>query len=310
MRTPVVGPGAGTGRPIPVVESAKTAKDRGTRPRRRTARWRPRTRRRAARPARPRPSSRCARRRCPARSRARGRPRRPGRSRASSPPCPRRPDRAGRRRPRRSRAAAGTSAAPSWWSSGIEPTASADPRSQTRVTRRGPTRSRSGPPSALKITSGAISAAATRPVWVAEPVVDSTNHGIAIIEIRVPRKEMPSAVRPPISGARRVAVVASAVIVRCSGRSRVGPRGAVPRAPGRGKALRLTEKGAASSASLLSVSSMTRTRAWTSSSAPAGVSGISQSLRVPTERHSSGRKRSSATGDRNRSPYSSATVVR
>ena len=47
------------------------------------------------------------------------------------------------------------------------------------------------------MTSGVISTAATSPVWVAEPVVDSTNHGIAIIETRVPTKEMPSAVSPP-----------------------------------------------------------------------------------------------------------------
>ncbi len=127
VRTPVVGPGAGTGRPSRWSRARRPRRTAGTRPRRRTGRWRPRTRRRAARPARPRPSSRCARRRCPARSPARGTPRRPGRSRASSPTCPRRPG------PRRAPATAtitsssGKVSAPSWWSSGIEPT-----------TRRGP----------------------------------------------------------------------------------------------------------------------------------------------------------------------------
>ena len=80
----------------------------------------------------------------------------------------------------------GNDSIPSPCSSGIEATTTADSRSHTSVTRRGPSRSRSGPPSALKRTSGVISAAATRPVCVAEPVVDRTNHGIAIIEIRVP----------------------------------------------------------------------------------------------------------------------------
>ena len=55
----------------------------------------------------------------------------------------------------------------------------------------------SGPPSTLHSTSGNISAKATRPVWVAEPVVVSTNHGIATIEIRVPVREMASAVSQP-----------------------------------------------------------------------------------------------------------------
>ena len=39
--------------------------------------------------------------------------------------------------------------------------------------------------------------AATRPVWVALPVVVSTNHGIAIIETRVPVSEIASAVSQP-----------------------------------------------------------------------------------------------------------------
>jgi hypothetical protein len=65
------------------------------------------------------------------------------------------------------------------------------------ATRRGPTRSTSGPPTALSSTIGAISAAATRPVFVGDPVVTSTSHGIAIIETRVPRSETASAVNQP-----------------------------------------------------------------------------------------------------------------
>ena len=64
------------------------------------------------------------------------------------------------------------------------------------------------------MTSGVISAAATRPVWVAEPVVESTNHGIAIIETRVPTKEMPSATSAPARGAR---VLTTATAARAAG---------------------------------------------------------------------------------------------
>ena len=63
--------------------------------------------------------------------------------------------------------------------------------------RRGPTRSTSGPPKALNSTIGVISANATRPVCVADPVVVSTSHGMAIIETRVPSNEMHSAVSQP-----------------------------------------------------------------------------------------------------------------
>ena len=59
-----------------------------------------------------------------------------------------------------------------------------------------------GPPSTLSNTSGASSASATRPVLVALPVVVSTNHGSAIIEIRVPVSEIASAVSQPYSGFR------------------------------------------------------------------------------------------------------------
>ena len=77
------------------------------------------------------------------------------------------------------------------------PTATKLPRSQVMATLRAPSRSMSGPPSTLHSTSGNISAKATRPVWVAEPVVVSTNHGIATIEIRVPVREIASAVSQP-----------------------------------------------------------------------------------------------------------------
>ncbi len=82
-------------------------------------------------------------------------------------------------------------------SKGISPTASIESRSAVMAIRRGPTRSTSGPPVALKSTSGVSSAAATRPVLVADPVVTSTSHGIAIIETRVPRRETASAVSQP-----------------------------------------------------------------------------------------------------------------
>ena len=65
------------------------------------------------------------------------------------------------------------------------------------ATRRAPSRSMSGPPSTLHSTSGNISAKATSPVWVGDPVVVSTNQGIATIEIRVPVREMASALSQP-----------------------------------------------------------------------------------------------------------------
>ena len=63
--------------------------------------------------------------------------------------------------------------------------------------RRAPTLSMIGPPSTLSTTIGSISARATRPVWVALPVVVSTNHGSAIMETRVPMSESASAVSQP-----------------------------------------------------------------------------------------------------------------
>jgi hypothetical protein len=78
-----------------------------------------------------------------------------------------------------------------------EPTASIESASTVIAIRRGPTRSTSGPPNAFSSTIGVISAKATSPVWVAEPVVVSTSHGIAIIETRVPSSEIASAVSQP-----------------------------------------------------------------------------------------------------------------
>jgi hypothetical protein len=49
----------------------------------------------------------------------------------------------------------------------------------------------------LNSTIGVISANATRPVCVGDPVVVSTSHGMAIIETRVPSREMHSAVSQP-----------------------------------------------------------------------------------------------------------------
>ena len=54
-----------------------------------------------------------------------------------------------------------------------------------------------GPPSAFSSTSGASSAKATSPVCVALPVVVSTNQGRAIIETRVPVREIASDVSQP-----------------------------------------------------------------------------------------------------------------
>ena len=65
------------------------------------------------------------------------------------------------------------------------------------LTRRAPTRSMTGPLSTLNTTRGSISASATSPVWVALPVVVSTNHGSATTETRVPVREKASAVSRP-----------------------------------------------------------------------------------------------------------------
>ncbi|GAA4706553.1 hypothetical protein GCM10023349_25880 [Nocardioides conyzicola] len=65
------------------------------------------------------------------------------------------------------------------------------------ATRRAPTRSITGPASTLSTTSGSISASATSPVFVALPVVVSTNHGSATMDTRVPVSEIASAVSQP-----------------------------------------------------------------------------------------------------------------
>ena len=86
---------------------------------------------------------------------------------------------------------------PLWCSKGISPTTKNDRVSTVIAILRGPTRSTSGPPNALNSTIGVISAAATSPVCVADPVVVSTSQGMAIIDTRVPSSEMHSAVSQP-----------------------------------------------------------------------------------------------------------------
>ena len=66
---------------------------------------------------------------------------------------------------------------PAWCSTGIRPTTTTLTRSDVMLIRRGPTRSVTGPDSAWASTYGAISAIATKPVRVGEPVVASTNSG-------------------------------------------------------------------------------------------------------------------------------------
>ena len=182
----------GTGRPSPVVASPKTTNETRNERHRRRARW-PRRPRRPATPASAAPDHRRGA------LDGGGQPGDPlerdagdagdlGRHRGLAR-VTRAAQRAGHARP--ARGARGRTAGRGGAAAGSRRRRAAEPRSQARVTRRGPTRSSSGPPSALKTTSGVISTAATRPVWVAEPVVDSTNHGIAIIETRVPTKEIP-----------------------------------------------------------------------------------------------------------------------
>ena len=84
---------------------------------------------------------------------------------------------------------------PSTCSSGMVPTTTALMALQVRAIRRAPMRSMYGPDRNCSSTSGAISAKATSPVIVADPVLVSTNHGMAIIDSRVPLTETASAVR-------------------------------------------------------------------------------------------------------------------
>lgn len=65
---------------------------------------------------------------------------------------------------------------------------------------RGPARSTSGPVNAFTTTYGAISQKATTPVWVALPVVTSTNQGSAMAETRVPVNDTAIAASTPTSG--------------------------------------------------------------------------------------------------------------
>jgi hypothetical protein len=74
--------------------------------------------------------------------------------------------------------------------------------SASTLIRRAPTRSISGPPIALTSTSGPISASATIPVFTGDPVVVSTNHGIAIALTRVPQMDTTFATRNATNGAR------------------------------------------------------------------------------------------------------------
>ena len=73
---------------------------------------------------------------------------------------------------------------------GMSSTANALAMSATMLTFRAPTRSMIGPPSAFASTIGASSKATTRPVFVADPVVVSTNQGTAIALILVPATEI------------------------------------------------------------------------------------------------------------------------
>ena len=84
---------------------------------------------------------------------------------------------------------------PARCSTGIIPTTTVLAALQLTAIRRAPIRSVSGPESTCEATSGAISAKATRPVLVGEPVVVRTSHGIAIIDTRVPVIEIATATR-------------------------------------------------------------------------------------------------------------------
>ncbi|GMA86369.1 hypothetical protein GCM10025868_16190 [Angustibacter aerolatus] len=74
-------------------------------------------------------------------------------------------------------------------SSGIAPTTRALATSLAMLTRRVPTRSVTGPARAVDSAYGAVSAIATRPVRVAEPVVSSTNSGSATMLSRLPTSD-------------------------------------------------------------------------------------------------------------------------
>lgn len=81
------------------------------------------------------------------------------------------------------------------WRSGISATTNVLARSALTLIRRPPIRSISGPPNALQSTSGVISAKATRPVFIGEPVLTRTNQGIAMALTLVPQSETTLATR-------------------------------------------------------------------------------------------------------------------
>ena len=75
----------------------------------------------------------------------------------------------------------------------IAATATALVRFARTDVRRGPRLSITGPAMMLATMYGTISTAATSPIRAALPVVTSTSHGIATIEIRLPTADRTSA---------------------------------------------------------------------------------------------------------------------
>jgi hypothetical protein len=88
-----------------------------------------------------------------------------------------------------STSSAGKLSIPAACSTGTSPTSTALAASARMLIRRDPMRSMTGPPSAIANTSGVSSHTATMPVLAAEPVVTSTNQGIAMALMRVPAAE-------------------------------------------------------------------------------------------------------------------------
>src|SRR5262245_45993231 len=83
------------------------------------------------------------------------------------------------------------------YSTGMAVMAARETRSPAMLTRRGPTRSISGPASVWTMRNGVIWQKAIRPVLPTLPVVVSTNHGTAMASIRLAAKEVAGALRPP-----------------------------------------------------------------------------------------------------------------
>ncbi len=103
-----------------------------------------------------------------------------------------------------SRASTGRLSAPLKCRTGIIPIATPALSSEAIATRQAPMRSTHGPPIPISTAYGASSAKAMIPVSAALPVVVSTNHGIASIDIRVPSMEIPLAASSPIIPRRRL----------------------------------------------------------------------------------------------------------